>query len=126
MEKAYICSPLSGDVKQNIAKAIAYSRFVYEKCGMIPVMSHFYALILNDKKIEERRIGLSLGIDMLLETTHVWVFGDNLTEGMREEIRTAVSLKRNIHYINDYQCYEILRKYGGILNEKEIEYVSAI
>jgi hypothetical protein len=83
-------------------------------------------LILNDRKTEERKIGLALGIDMLLETTHVWVFGDNLTEGMREEIRTAVSLKRTIHYINDYQCYEILRKYGGILNEKEIEYVSAI
>ncbi len=126
MEKAYICSPLSGNVKQNIARAIAYSKFVYEKCGMIPVMSHFYALILNDTVIEQRKLGMSLGIDMLLETTHVWVFGDTLTEGMREEIRTAVSLNRKIHYINDYQCYEILRKYGGISNEKEIEYVSAI
>lgn len=126
MEKAYICSPLSGNVKQNIAKAIAYSKFVYERCGMIPVMSHFYALVLDDTKIEQRKLGMSLGIDMLLETTHVWVFGDTLTEGMREEIRTAVSLKRNVHYINDYQCNEILRKYGGISNEKEMEYVSAL
>ena len=119
MEKAYICSPLSGDVKQNIAKAVAYAKFVYKRCGMIPVMSHFYALILDDSKESERKLGTALGIDMLLDTTHIWVFGDTITDGMKEEIKTANSLKRIIHYVNDYQCKEILRKYGGFSNEKE-------
>ena len=122
MEKAYICSPLRGDIKQNISNAIAYSKFIYQRCGMIPVMSHFYALILDDGVVDERKIGMSIGIDMLLDTTHLWVFGDKLTEGMEEEIRTAKSLKRKIHYINDHQCNEIIKKYGGYSNEEECEF----
>lgn len=126
MEKAYICSPLSGNTKQNIAKAIAYAKFVYERCGMIPVMSHFYALILDDNDSVQRQIGVSMGIDMLLSTTHVWVFGDNISKGMREEIKTAESLKRTIHYINDLQCKEIIKKYGGVQNEEPLNFEIAV
>ena len=118
MEKAYICSPLSGDIKQNISNAIAYSKFVFKRCGMIPVMSHFYALILDDTKEAERKIGTALGIDMVLDASHLWVFGDELTSGMKEEIKTAQSLKRTIHYVNDYQCKEILKQFGGLQNEE--------
>lgn len=126
MEKAYICSPLSGNTKQNIANAIAYSKFVYERCGMIPVMSHFYALILNDNDEAQRQVGVSMGIDMLLSTKHVWVFGDSVTEGMKEEIKTAVSLKRTIHYINDMQCKEIRKRYGGTQNEETLNFEIAV
>lgn len=126
MEKAYVCSPLSGNIKQNISNAIAYSRFVYEKCGMIPIMSHFYALILDDNDNVQRQVGISMGIDMLLSTKHIWVFGDTITEGMKEEIKTAVSLKRTIHYINDTQCKEIRKRYGGVQNEEIFKFEVAV
>ena len=48
MEKAYICSPLFGNEKENINNAIAYAKYVYHRCGMLPIMSHFYALIFDD------------------------------------------------------------------------------
>lgn len=126
MEKAYICSPLGGNTKENILNAIAYARFVFDRCGMIPVMSHFYALILDDNDPEERKIGMSVGLDMILETTHIWVFGDTITEGMDKEIRIGESLKRKVHYINDYQCEEILNKYGGYAHEKNEEFEIAL
>ena len=112
MEKAYICSPLSGNEKENINKAIAYAKYVYNRCGMIPIMSHFYALILDDTDKVQREIGISIGLGQILDSKHVWVFGNTITEGMGEEIRTAMGLNRLIHYIDDDQCREILKVYG--------------
>ena len=109
MEKAYICSPLSGNEKKNI----------YHRCEMIPIVSHFYALIFDDVDKVEREIGISIGVGQILDSEHVWVFGNTITEGMDEEIRKAMALKRAIHYIDDYQCKEILKIYGGkIIDEK--------
>ena len=73
MEKAYICSPLAGNKKENINNAIAYAKFVYHRCGMIP---------------------------------------NTISDGMGDEIRKAMALNRSIHYIDDYQCKEILKVYG--------------
>lgn len=126
MEKAYICSPLSGNTKDNLKNAVAYARFVFDRCGMIPVMSHFYVLILDDDIEFERKIGTSLGLEMILDTKHMWVFGDNITPGMKDEIRLAESLKRVIHYVSEKQCEEILNKYGGYAHEKNKEFEIAI
>jgi hypothetical protein len=126
MEKAYICSPLSGNTKENLKNAVAYARFVFDRCGMIPVMSHFYVLILDDNIEFERKIGTSLGLEMILDARHMWVFGDNITPGMKDEIRLAESLKRVIHYVTDEQCEEIQNKYGGYAHEKNKEFEIAI
>jgi len=126
MEKAYICSPLSGNTKENLKNAVAYARFVFDRCGMIPVMSHFYVLILDDDIEFERKIGTSLGLEMILDAKHMWVFGDTITLGMKDEIRLAESLKRVIHYVSDEQCEEILNKYGGYAHEKNKEFEIAI
>lgn len=112
-EKAYICSPLGGNETENINNAIAYAKFIYDRCGMIPIMSHFYALILDDKDAIQREIGISIGLGQILDSSHIWAFGETITPGMEEEIKKAKALKRKIHYIDDYQCSEILKKYGG-------------
>ncbi len=44
MRRAYICSPLGGNVSANIENAKRYAR----KCGMAPVIPHFYATFLDD------------------------------------------------------------------------------
>lgn len=119
MEKAYICSPLFGNEKENINNAIAYAKYVYHRCGMLPIMSHFYALIFDDTDKVQRELGISIGLGQILDSEHVWVFGNTITDGMGEEIRNAMSLNRPIHYVNDYQCKEILKVYGGkIIDEK--------
>ena len=53
MYRAYICSPLGGNVSANIENAKRYARYALE-CGMAPFIPHFYALILNDDDEEEK------------------------------------------------------------------------
>ena len=53
MRRAYICSPLSGNISGNIENAKRYARYIF-KCGMAPVIPHFYALVLNDEIPDER------------------------------------------------------------------------
>ena len=53
MYRAYVCSPLGGNITANIENAKRYSQYVF-KCGMAPVIPHFYALVLNDDNPEER------------------------------------------------------------------------
>ncbi len=112
MKKAYICSPLSGNEKENINNAIAYAKFVYHRCKMIPIVSHFYALIFDDTDKVEREIGINIGLGQILDSEEMWVFGNTITKGMDEELRKAIALKRPIHYIDDYQCKEILKQYS--------------
>lgn len=57
MHRAYICSPLGGNVSVNIENAKRYARYALE-CGMAPFIPHFYALILNDDNEEERNLGM--------------------------------------------------------------------
>lgn len=56
------------------------------KCGTAPVVPHFYALCLNDDIPSEREIGLSAGMSLLWFCDELWIFGDEITEGMRREI----------------------------------------
>lgn len=113
MKKAYICSPLRSNEKQDINNAISYAKFVYERCGMIPIMPHFYAFIFDDKDKSQKELGISISLGKILDCTDIWVFGNTVTKKMKQEIQNAKALKRNIHYITDEQCEEILKVYGG-------------
>lgn len=88
MKKVYICAPLGGDVKGNLEKAIQYTRYALES-GVAPVVSHFYALCLNDDVKEERKLGMDAGIELLKDCDEIWVFGDKITSGMSKEIEIA-------------------------------------
>lgn len=113
MKNAYICSPLNDNEKTHINNAVAYAKFVYHRCGMLPIMPHFYALIFGDKYKLQKELGISIRLGQILDSEDIWVFGNTITEGMGEEIRKAMALNRKIHYIDDYQCGEILKEYGG-------------
>lgn len=113
MHRVYICSPLSGNVSENIENAKRYARYALE-CGMAPVVPHFYALILDDSKKEERSLGMQAGISLLWVCDEVWVFGDEITEGMKKEIRFAEKLNIKIRYISEKDF-----KIGGYLNENK-------
>ena len=95
MHRAYICSPLGGNVSANIENAKRYARYALE-CGMAPFIPHFYALILDDSNKEERNLGMLAGLSMLWVCDAVWVFGDELTE-----IRFAEKLNIEVRYISE-------------------------
>jgi len=102
MKKVYICSPLGGNVKENIEKAKQYAKYAL-MCGMAPVVPHFYALCLDDNKPDERAIGMAAGMALLWFCDELWVFGDVITEGMQHEINFCMNLNINIRYIKESQ-----------------------
>ena len=100
MKKVYICAPLGGDVKGNLEKAKRYTEYAL-RCGATPVTPHFYALCLNDGNPKERKIGRNAGMSLLWFCDEVWIFGDEITEGMKAEIDFCRSLNlktRKIRY----------------------------
>ncbi len=106
-KKVYICAPLGGDVEGNLKKAIAYTKFVLQS-GAAPVTPHFYALCLDDKNAEERELGRSAGMSLLWFCDAMWIFGDTVTEGMREEIRFCQNLHVDMRKIRSSELKKIL------------------
>ncbi len=83
----YVCSPLAGEIQENIQKARQYSKFVAEQGGT-PLAPHITELF-NDTIPEERELGLKMGIDYLKKSDEIWVFGNRISNGMANEIRIA-------------------------------------
>ncbi|MCI9126162.1 MAG: hypothetical protein HFG28_03060 [Eubacterium sp.] len=104
MKRVYICSPLGGDVRMHIAQAKKYALYAL-KCGMAPVVPHFYALILDDDRPEERKLGKQAGISLLWVCDEMWVFGEEITSGMEEELRLGKNLNLPVRYIDDRQIH---------------------
>lgn len=83
----YVCSPLKGNIEENINKAKGYCKEVIEK-GFIPIAPHIYfTQFLNDLKEEERKMGIECGMELLKLCDELWVYGDyTKSEGMTAEI----------------------------------------
>lgn len=99
--RIYICSPLSGNIERNIARAKIYCRFAFEQ-GYVPICPQiYYPQFLDDKNKNERAAGLRYGLEAMHQARELWVFGEFISEGMRAEIELAKELKicvRNFDY----------------------------
>lgn len=85
----YICSPYSGDVCANAKNARRYSRFAVD-IGYIPITPHLlYPQFLNENLAFERELGLHFARVLMRFCAEVWVFGNTISSGMAEEIKTA-------------------------------------
>ena len=113
MKKVYICAPLGGDVEGNLERVKRYTRYAL-MCGTAPVVPHFYALCLDDNDQTEREIGLAAGLGMLWFCDELWVFGQNITEGMKQELQFCKHLNIKTRYVSEK---EIRKKIGGIKHE---------
>lgn len=110
MKKVYICAPLGGDIKGNLEKAKRYTEYAL-RCGVAPVTPHFYALCLDDHDPKEREIGRKAGLSLLWFCDEVWIFGNEITEGMKAEIDFCRSLNLKSRKVRDSEIYKML---GGI------------
>lgn len=85
----YVCSKYRGDVEKNTERAIDYCKCVY-KHGHIPVAPHIYfTRFLDDSKPEERKDGMELGLQLLKHCDELWIFDDDPSVGMQQEIEFA-------------------------------------
>jgi hypothetical protein len=88
----YVCSPYRGDVVENEKKAMKYCRFVIG-CNKAPLAPHLlYPRFLNDSSPLEREIAMQINKILLERCDELWVFGNDITQGMGKEVAYAKKL----------------------------------
>ena len=96
----YICSPYRGDIDSNTDKARAYCELAARKRA-IPFAPHLlYPQFLDDSCDEQRSLALFMGSVMLDKCAEVWVFGQNISQGMKAEIQRAKEKQKTIKYFD--------------------------
>lgn len=97
-KKVFICSPFRGDMEGNARKAAVYSRMACDR-GYLPIAPHLlFPQFLNEGIEAERQLGISMGMELLLDCEEVWVFG-KATEGMQAEIAFATEQRKKIRFM---------------------------
>lgn len=90
----YVCSPLRGDIQNNLLEAAGYCKEVVQ-AGFIPYCPHlFYSSFLDDTVAADREAGVAMGLAFIRErmtpdTDELWVYGPKVSEGMIGEIYEA-------------------------------------
>lgn len=98
----YICSPYRGDTEKNTEKARKYSRFAVESKA-IPMTPHLlYPQFMDDINPEERYLATHVINYVLIgKCQEVWVFGEDISEGMGREIALAEKRRMKIRYFTE-------------------------
>ena len=96
--RIFICSKLRGNIKQNIERAKRFSRYVLMQ-GHIPFTPHIYfTQFLDELNEEERNQGINAGLEWLKLCDEVWVFDQEISEGMKKEIELAKKLNKVVRF----------------------------
>ena len=96
----YIASALRGDIEGNLKKAGIYTKLAMDS-NVLPITPHLsWATILDDTIPEERKLGMSVGAELLLKCDAVWVFGF-ISEGVQSEIDLALRRGIPVYIIDD-------------------------
>lgn len=102
----FICSPFAGDVENNLKNARRYSRFAVSN-GAIPFAPHLlYPQFLDDRDKAQRSLGIFFGLVLLGKCDQMWVFGSEISKGMRLEIDKARKRGIPIRFWSD-DCREV-------------------
>ena len=98
MKDIYVCAPLrawrngSPDwqaLAANIGRAEGYANHVYSTFGEWPVIPHQIARWLNPYDQREDEVGRLQALALLDDCDELWVFGSDITTGMKAEIEYA-------------------------------------
>ena len=97
----YICSPYAGDVTANVENARRYSRFAVDK-HYLPIAPHIYFTQFMDDSIpEERNTAIFMNWVLMSKCVELWVFGENISAGMKAEIDRAKRKHMRIRYFTE-------------------------
>ena len=97
----YICSPYAGDVEANVSAAQKYSRFAVDK-HYLPIAPHIYFTQFMDDDIpEERDTAIFMNWVLMSKCVELWVFGENISAGMKAEIDRAKRKHMRIRYFTE-------------------------
>ncbi len=113
MKTVYICAPLGGNVKENLEQVKRYTEYALI-CGTAPVVPHFYALCLDDYVPAEREMGMAAGLRLLRDCDEMWVFGNVVSAGMKNEIQLCRKLGIGIRTITDDEMIELAEEQNNM------------
>ncbi len=91
MKKVYICAPHDEDLEK-VARYVAYAF----ECDAAPYAPQQYAQALDVNNLADRQKMKSAGMSHLLFAEELWVFGEEVTQEMKDEICLAKSMKLKI------------------------------
>jgi hypothetical protein len=105
-KRVYIASPYKGDTERNVINALKYCRFaVVQNC--FPIAPHCYLpRFMNDDNPAERELALFFGLRLLNGCKELWVFGEQISDGMRGEIDAAKQHHIPVRYFST-DCKEV-------------------
>ena len=87
----YICSPYRNNPRVNVMRARNYCKFAVAK-GKLPLAPHLYfPQFLSEAT--ERDKAMQMNFELLKLCGELWVFGDEITEGMVMEIDRAKKVR---------------------------------
>lgn len=122
MKLIYMASPYAGDVEKNITFAKQACRYVMEQGHAFFAPHLLYPQILDDTDPAERKIGLKLGLRMLVICDEIWVCSGRISPGMEAEIELAKQLGIPIRYVSEEQILGTQKKGSiRIVQEGHIE-----
>lgn len=106
MKLVYICSPYAGEVERNI-------RFAQEAChyaisqNCAPVAVHLiYPQLLDDMVPKERKIGIQMGLRILITCEELWLCGSCISTGMLYELKEAERLSIPVRRVSEDEIME--------------------
>lgn len=118
---AYICSPCSAEtadeIYQNMIAARKYMAYITDHLNCYGRAPHAYLpILLCDKRARDRALALNIGLELLEHCEVLYVCGNIITCGMRNEIAYAGKLHIPIIVSNEMlvtEVYKIYTKAGG-------------
>ena len=108
IKKVFICSPYRGNIEENKKKAVTYARITVMS-GDIPIVPHLYFPAFLDEKIpNERMTGIAMGLELMDMCDEVYVFGFDITEGMKFDLDHAKETRKPVRlYDEDFNPVNI-------------------
>lgn len=103
MKLVYICSPYAGDIEKNIKFAQDACRYaISQNCA--PLAVHLlYPMLLDDAVTAERKIGIQMGLRVLVSCEELWICGDRISTGMEQEIEEAKRVGIPIRHVRELE-----------------------
>ncbi len=107
MKLIYVASPYRGNVEKNTEFAAMCCNYAIGEGVNVYCPHLFLPKFLDEYNPIERKVALELGKDMLKKCDELWVFGNEITSGMQEEIDFAKSRNIDVVYIGSIQQGEM-------------------
>lgn len=106
MKLVYICSPYAGEVERNIRFAQEACRYaISQNCA--PVAVHLlYPQLLDDMVPKERKIGIQMGLRILINCEELWLCGSRISAGMLYELKESERLGIPVRRVSEEEIME--------------------